>query len=225
MLAGASSHSVDRSRAHLVASRGMRLTIRLIVAGAWLAAGAGGAAAQCLGDANGNGFVNFADFGAVQANFGLPCSAEARFVDNGDGTITDRQTRLMWEKLSLDLSIHHMVTAYRWVDAQSMKIATLNATSFAGRTDWRLPTLGELQSLVDYAAINPATFSAFNADCAMFCTVLTCSCTPGAFWSSTPRVGTASTVWLVSFSDGTLSTGETASESSTYNVRAVRPLD
>ncbi len=41
-------------------------------------------------------------------------SASPRFVDNGDGTITDRQTCLVWEKKSADGSLHDKDLRYPW---------------------------------------------------------------------------------------------------------------
>src|SRR5262249_8529536 len=58
------------------------------------------------------------------------------YVDNGDGTITDTKTGLMWEKLSDDGSIHDWDTTYTWADAFTVKVAALNSGMFAGYTDW-----------------------------------------------------------------------------------------
>ena len=75
------------------------------------------------------------------------------FVNNGDGTITDTATGLMWMQ-------NDNGTGVLWE-------AALNYAenfSFAGFTDWRLPDVKELQSIIDYtrspsttnsAAINP----------------------------------------------------------------------
>ena len=94
------------------------------------------------------------------------------YVDNGDGTITDTKTGLMWEKLSDDGSIHDKDTTYTWANAFAVKVATLNGGGgFAGYTDWRVPNVNELQSLVNYGAVNPAVSPAFNTGCAPACTV------------------------------------------------------
>lgn len=54
------------------------------------------------------------------------------FTDNGDGTITDNRTGLMWEKLSDDGSIHDKDTTYTWHNAGT-KITALNGGGgFAG---------------------------------------------------------------------------------------------
>jgi hypothetical protein len=62
-------------------------------------------------------------------------------VDNGDGTLTDRKTELMWEKkCSSKLYQYHWAKKY---------ISGLNDKEFAGYADWRIPTLEELCSLLE----------------------------------------------------------------------------
>src|SRR5262245_4442605 len=111
--------------------------------------------------------------------------AAPSYTDNRDGTVTDNNTGLMWEKKSRDGSIHDVGVGYTWDNAFAVHIAGLNAgAGFAGHTDWRLPNVKELQSLINYERIFPAVSEAFNAGCRPACTVLTCSC-PGGGWSST----------------------------------------
>jgi hypothetical protein len=125
------------------------------------------------------------------------------YTDNGNGTITDTRTGLIWEKLSDDGTIHDKDTAYTWLNAFSTKVATLNADSFAGFTDWRVPNVNELQSLVVYGTSYPAIDAAFNTNCAATCTVLTCSCTQSsAYWSSSTYVDIPSDAWVVYSLDG-----------------------
>jgi hypothetical protein len=81
------------------------------------------------------------------------------YTDNGDGTITDNTTGLVWEKLTDDGSIHDVNRTSNW-DGAFSRIATLNAANFAGHGDWRLPNVNELQSLVDYGnhpAVEPVS--------------------------------------------------------------------
>jgi len=193
-----------------------------------LALAVGTGAAQCIGDANNNGFVNFADYGAVAQNFGQPCSPETRFVDNGNGTITDTHTGLMWEKLSDDLSVHDKDSTYTWADAQSMKVAALNATAFGGNTDWRMPTANELHSLLDYTRYNPTVREEFDNACVTFCTVVTCSCTGGNWhWTADEGSGAVGGIsadhgWSVDFRDGDV---DHAAKSDSRRVRAVRKVN
>ncbi len=84
------------------------------------------------------------------------------FVGNGDGTITDAATGLMWMQ---DDSGSFSVGDYQdgslnW----EQSLAWCESLDYAGYTDWRLPDAKELQSIVDYtrsptttnsAAINP----------------------------------------------------------------------
>lgn len=142
------------------------------------------------------------------------------YTDNGDGTVTDNKTGLMWEKISDDGGIHDKDTTYSWTDAIGVKIATLNSASFAGYTDWRLPSSFELQSLVSYGTINPSVASAFNAACVPSCSVSTCSCTAlWAYWSSTLDAYRSDFAWWVDFSTGAMNSYLWSTE---YNVRGVR---
>jgi hypothetical protein len=136
----------------------------------------------------------------------IQAGATLAYTDNGDGTVTDNNTNLMWEKLSQDGSIHDWVTTYTWDNAFAVKVAALNSGSFAGHTDWRVPNLKELQSIVNYENVTPAISPAFNTGCTAGCTVTTCSCTlSGAYyWSSSTYAPNPQWAWVVNFYDGTM---------------------
>ena len=70
------------------------------------------------------------------------------FWNNGDGTITDLATGLMWMQ---DDSEYGM----EWQDA----LAYCETLDYAGHADWRLPNAKELQSIVDYTRMPDATFN------------------------------------------------------------------
>lgn len=74
-------------------------------------------------------------FSGQDANYESP---ESKFIDNGDGTITDLTTSLMWQK---------GFTSMSWQDAQEQ--ASNVATG--GYHDWRVPTTKELYSLINFA--------------------------------------------------------------------------
>jgi len=74
------------------------------------------------------------------------------FTDNGDGTITDNATGLMWPK---DDSGQGM----DWEDALAW-IQQKNQENYLGYSDWRLPNAKELQSIVDYSRSPQTTNSA-----------------------------------------------------------------
>lgn len=148
-----------------------------------------------------------------------------RLLDGGNGTLTDANTRLVWEKLSRDGSIHERNAQYTW-DQALAKIATLNTPPcFANVCSWRLPNAKELQSIVDYDKKSPAFPKQFNKKCQPGCTVATCSCTPpvpvgstSGFWSSTTNRSATSQAWQVLNATGALAS---VAKSATGNVRAV----
>jgi hypothetical protein len=152
----------------------------------------------------------------------IRAGAALSYTDNGDGTITDNNTGLMWEKQSADGTIHDKENTYTWDDAFAIHIAGLNAgAGFAGHTDWRLPNGKELQSIVNYENVDPALSPVFNTGCVASCTVLTCSCTRlnTWFWSSTTYEGQPTRAWFVDSNDGIVYNVDKAG--SLY-VRAVR---
>ena len=124
------------------------------------------------------------------------------------------------EKLSDDGSVHDKDNQYTWADAFDVKIRALNEQRFAGREDWRVPNVRELESLLDYAKVAPAVSSAFNSACAPGCTAATCSCTVSAFhWSSTTYQYDQSFAWGIIFVNGNMNSGPKVNA---YPVRAVR---
>ena len=74
------------------------------------------------------------------------------FTDNGDGTIIDSATELMW---SQDDSGEGM----NWEDALSW-VQQKNEENYLGHNDWRLPNAKELQSILDYSMSLATTTSA-----------------------------------------------------------------
>ncbi len=64
------------------------------------------------------------------------------FTDNEDGTITDNATGLMWSQDDSKSGLNWQ-EALEWVNQK-------NESNFLGYSDWRLPNVKELQSIVDY---------------------------------------------------------------------------
>jgi len=69
-----------------------------------------------------------------------------RFIDNGDGTITDKVLRLVWQKKQNERKSYN--------DVQKM----LKDYEFAGALDWRLPTVHELNSIFDESYANQSWY-------------------------------------------------------------------
>ncbi|MFI3327674.1 MAG: DUF1566 domain-containing protein [Rikenellaceae bacterium] len=122
---------------------------------------------------------------------------ENDFVDNGDGTISDRATGLMWSK---DDSGSEGMT---WVDA----LVYAQKSELAGYTDWRLPNVKELQAIVDYSSAP----SSKSANTPAISPVFSCSAIVnenndsdfGYYWSSTSARFTSGQpmyfAWYVAF--------------------------
>ena len=103
-------------------------------------------------------------------------------------------------------------------------VAALNASSFAGHSDWRIPTFKELKQILDATdATPPLTNVAFDgSQCGASCGDVadaSCSCTVSDYyWSASMSVSSLTDVQLVNFFDGAVISGL---EFSDY-VRAVR---
>ena len=137
----------------------------------------------------------------------LPTSADAnapagQYVvtagGTGNGTVYDTKSKLTWQRTVSS-------TTYTWADAKTY-CAGVGAS--LGGTGWRLPTLKELQTIVDYSQSIPSIDStAFPS-------------TPAAwFWSSSPLAGSSSFAWLVYFGNGS---AYYDGVSATDSVRCVR---
>jgi hypothetical protein len=78
------------------------------------------------------------------------------FSDNSDGTITDNATGLMW---SQDDSGSDAPNGLNWEEALAY-VEAQNETNYLGYSDWRLPDVKELQSILDYGRSPDTTNSA-----------------------------------------------------------------
>ena len=77
-----------------------------------------------------------------------------RFTDNGDGTVTDNLTALIWLKNANCFGAKNWATALSDANALASGSCGLSDGSIAG--GWRLPNGNELHSLIDLAQSNPA---------------------------------------------------------------------
>lgn len=116
----------------------------------------------------------------------------SRYIEHGDGTVTDLVTGLMWQKCSLgqEWSVIGCSGDSSGVDWQSALLLASENTAF-GYGDWRLPNIKELASLlaIDRAnpAINSEVFPNTYSD---------------AYWTNTPYVIGRGSAWVVSFDYG-----------------------
>lgn len=104
------------------------------------------------------GYDLFMPGGGTQKTFyvicvrGNPAYGKNDFHDNADGTVTDRATGLRWSKADSGKGLN-------WPDAL-VWVQQKNAAKFLGYDDWRLPSVKELQSLVDYSRSPDTSHSA-----------------------------------------------------------------
>lgn len=147
-----------------------------------------------------------------------------RLVDNGDGTITDTVSRLMWQKEPFAATVD-------WEEALAQCEAlilnkdgvwTFASPNAAGvkYDDWRLPNRNELQSIVNYAREKPA------ADTSYF-PVDSFPVVPGTaplvFWTATTNAAVVRNAWTVDFNDGMVR-GLVKIDASQCYYRAVRAI-
>jgi hypothetical protein len=139
------------------------------------------------------------------------CAKPARFeptlitFDGAPVTIIDHTTGLEW-----DARPTSEADKLNWQGAHD-RIATMNTERFAGHTDWRVPTIDELFTLIDHSTHGPSTFEPFRA-----CTL------SNDYWSSSTYVGYPQDAWTVNFYNGDVN----AFNKSNFNyVRAVRTVE
>jgi hypothetical protein len=111
-----------------------------------------------------------------------------RFVDNGDGTVLDRETGLTWTKDAHIPWGQGWPNEEEWGNAVNMAIQM----TIANRKGWRLPTVEELASLIDPSRSNPALPAGHP-----FINVQS-----NIYWSSTTYEFNSDFAWGVSMADG-----------------------
>jgi hypothetical protein len=122
--------------------------------------------------------------GPVDVSNGAP-NAES-YTINGDGTVTDNVTGLMWQQAVPS-------TPYAWSDA----VAYCPTLTLGAHSDWRLPTIIELVSLIDYSVGDDNVNPSINA------TVFPGTPISPSFWSSTPLASSPSSeAWALDFALG-----------------------
>ena len=145
-------------------------------------------------------FFNFhSSFATAQeCNSAVPATTpNSAFTVHNDGTVTHNTTGLMWKVCSEgqtwnagDSSCSGSASTHTWQQALQIP-QTLNVGGgYAGHSDWRLPNLKELKSIVElqcsYPAINAAVFSNI----------------PAFYWSSSPSAYGGNHAWGVDFASG-----------------------
>ena len=125
-----------------------------------------------------------------------------RFRDNGNGTVKDNLTNLIWLKNANCFGGQTWQNALNAANGLASGSCGLSDGSVAG--DWRLPNLKELQSLIDFGFVGPALSNAAGTG---QCTATDCAFSgvqSVGYWSSTTvAVSPPGGAWRVTLVDGT----------------------
>lgn len=130
---------------------------------------------------------------------------QGSFSDNGNGTISDSTTGLMWQRCSAgqqnDVACSGLSSTGTLQEARDY----CDVLSHGGYTDWRLPNIRELQFIADYSQFAPAVNITYFPNTAS-----------NDYWSSTPS--SAQGAWYLDFYDGETAAGSIGSR----RIRCVR---
>lgn len=137
-----------------------------------------------------------------------------RFIDNRDGTLGDSLTGLSWSRDasptgSLSQGSPPYSETFTWQDALN-HLKRLNAESYLGFTDWRLPNLFELLSLFNQGAASNAQWLTIQGFSAV---------EEGAYWSSTSSIITPQKAWTLQMDTGSVIPTEKDKKASVWPVR------
>ncbi|MCF8167551.1 MAG: DUF1566 domain-containing protein [Rhodoferax sp.] len=164
-----------------------------------------------MADQNLAGLLRWMALALVLAGTISPVLAGKTYADNGDGTVTDPTTGLTWMRCSMgqtwdgaNSNCTWTANTYTWDQANALK----GTVTFAGQSDWRLPNIPELQTIVDRLVVNPTIDKvAFPS-------------TPSSyFWSGSPVASSSGYALDVYFDFGHASYGYRYNDSAVRLVR------
>lgn len=138
---------------------------------------------QCYNNTQEIPCAGLADGDAFHGQDGHTYGPQPAYQDNGDGTVTDLSTGLVWQK-----------TGDGYTGTWNIAINYCDDLTLGGQSDWRLPEYWELLSLVDYGKLTSPTI---NTD--YF------SSTSGGYWTSTIYSSSPTYRWQVYFQTGSTS--------------------
>ena len=132
------------------------------------------------------------------------------YTDNHDGTVTDSTTGLVWMRCAMGMvwdgkTCTGTASTYTFDQANALT----GTTTFAGQSDWRMPNIRELQTVVDRSVYNTSIDKVAFPNTSPW----------RFFWSASANSGLSSNAWGVSFGNGSAGNYD---RSSAFPVRLVR---
>lgn len=159
----------------------------------------------------------FSSFGLQTCKENVTTPTTMHLVDNHNGMVSDSKTGLKWKKCSEGQSYNtnsnscdNSAGTYNWSDAlkQVQNVNSAIVGENFGQSDWRLPNINELASIVElscyFPAINQGVFSNTPRD---------------KYWTSSPVAGSTSYIWIIGFN---LGYDGTTLKNNNFRVRLVR---
>lgn len=167
-------------------SHGISLIGLLLISFLFISITCNGVSADCTG------VINSQDADVDEYGDGI----DGPYVDNEDGTVSDQGTGLMWQQTNDE-------NRYVWADACQY----CEELALGGYTDWTLPDLHQLSSIIDTHYSPTINTNFFKGTKNV------------GYWSGSTYAVNTDNAWLVSFNNGS---GFYPKKTSYYSVRCVR---
>lgn len=140
--------------------------------------------------------------GALQKGVAWP---NPRFTINGNGTVTDNLTGLIWLADASCAAISPATWPVAMANATALASGACGLTDGSTAGQWRVPNVKELQSLIDFAYINPALSN--TAGTGQWTTGNPFTNVQSLYWSSSAYVDVPTSAWLVYLVYGSVGNG------------------
>ena len=139
-----------------------------------------------------------------------PTAAASRFIDDGEGTVTDTGTALQWKRCAEGQvwdgrGCTGAAASFTW--RQALELA--DSAIYAGVSDWRLPNIKELASIVEKACSSAAIDLSVFPDTP-----------PSTFWSASPTAYEPGQPWNLFFGSGDMAHSDAGAPAHVRLLRA-----
>ena len=140
-----------------------------------------------------------------------PTTPSSDFIPHGDGTVTHLKTGLMWKRCSEGKSwINGTCSGSELLFTWGGALTRAESSTFANYSDWRLPNIKELASILERSCFGPT----MNNEIFPY--------QEGSLWSSSPSTNSSAEAWCVFIYYGDI---VLSSRTDFYSIRLVRGGD